>query len=225
MIRYAIFDLDGTLLDTREGVISAAIQTFKWNDIPIPDEGVLESLIGPPIQSSFQTLFTLSNEESMKMANQFREYYRSEKFLYKAELYDGIYDLLNTLKKSGIKVGVATYKREDYALKLLKEKGFDKITPYMYGSDFGGKMKKCEIIKKCLSDMGCLDVNESVYIGDGDSDGGGATEVGMSFIAVTYGFGFKRESDALKYSPVGIASNCKDILNIIDRINSPNTVQ
>lgn len=215
MYDYAIFDLDGTLLDTREGVITAAVKAMEDRNLVIPDQTTLEGLIGPPMQWSFKTLFNLSDEEAMDMANCFREYYKTDEFLFKADPYDGIYELFNSLCADGVNVGIATYKREDYAKRLLIEKGFNKYTKYMYGSDFEGKLKKDDIIHICLNDMGCADYSKAVYIGDGKSDGKGANTVGINFIAVTYGFGFKKIEDAAEYNPIGVTNTCDGIRSII----------
>ena len=85
----------------------------------------------------------------------------------------------------------------------------------MYGSDFEGKLKKKDIIKLCLEKMCCDDYSKAVYVGDGNSDGNGANLVGINFIAVTYGFGFKTVTDAEEFNPVGIANSCIQVKKII----------
>lgn len=212
---YAIFDLDGTLLDTSEGVIAAAVQAMKDYNKEIPDYNTLRSIIGPPMQVSFKNMFGLSDSVAMQMADLFRNYYKTDEFLLKAFPYEGIYDVFNLLKKSGINVGVATYKREDYAERLLCQKQFSEYTNFMFGSDFAGKLKKKDIIELCLKDMKCDDYSKAVYIGDSDSDGIAANSVGIDFIAVNYGFGFSTDADSKKYHPVGIATKCLDIESIL----------
>ena len=209
--KYVLFDLDGTLIDTKEGIISAVVQTMNRFGQEVPQRSVLESFIGPPMQDSIKSLYQLDDETAMKMANTFRDLYRTDKYLYNSEPYEGIFLLLDTLKKQGAVVGVATYKRNDYATKLLVEKGFDKYTSYMYGSDFEGKLTKADIIRQCLNNMGCRDNADAVYIGDGESDGKNANAVGIDFIAVTYGYGFKNDNETLVYNPVGIAHDCADL--------------
>ena len=210
-ILYALFDLDGTLLDTKEGIVSAVTQTIKEYRYDVPDLSILEGMIGPPIQISFQKLFDLSIEDAMKMANSFRNIYTKDEYLLKATPYDGILNLFQDLSDAGIGIGIATYKREDYAMRLLREKGFTKYTHFIFGSDFEGRLKKEDIIKKCLDTMKCYDYMTACYIGDGDSDGIGANSIGLKFIGVTYGFGFKSYKDAAKYNPIGIAEKCEEI--------------
>ena len=211
--KYILFDLDGTLMDTSKGIIEAIAYTMKKYSKEVPDESELRTLIGPPMQKSFQKLYDLDDEKAMEMANVFRDVYKTDEFLFQSVVYDGIFDLFESLRKNGIKTGIATYKREDYAKHLLFEKGFDKYTPWMYGSDFAGKLTKADIIRNCLKDMGCDDNSEAVYIGDGNSDGKNANEVGMDFIAVTYGFGFNCADDAAQYKPVAVVNSCEELKN------------
>jgi phosphoglycolate phosphatase len=88
----------------------------------------------------------------------------------------------------------------------------------MYESDIERKLKKSDIIRLCLEEMGCYDYKQAVYVGDGESDGKGANSVGVDFIAVTYGFGFKTEEDAKRFNPIGVARNSKQIEEIVTDI-------
>lgn len=206
---YVLFDVDGTLLDTREGIVSAIVYTMKKFSRAIPDHPTLNSLIGPPMQHSLKKLYNLSDAASMEMANAFRDIYKTDDFLFNAIPYEGVYTLLKNLAENKIKIGIATYKRHDYAKRLLYKKNFGQYTDFIYGSDFEGILSKSDIIRKCLINIGCADLNKAVYIGDGDSDGKSSNEVGMNFIAVTYGYGFKAAGDAEKYHPIAVVQDCK----------------
>lgn len=212
---YILFDLDGTLLDTSNGVLSAAVCTIQKYNREVPEPAVLESLIGPPIQSSFRRLYGLSEPEAMEMADTFRKIYMTDGFLLRAIPYKGIYRLFQELLDMKANIGIATYKREDYAKRLLLKKGFGQYTDFIYGSDYAGKLKKTDIIRMCLRDMGCIDLSRAVYIGDGTSDGIGAGEAGISFIGVTYGFGFKTARDAEIFSPIAVANSCDELKKIL----------
>lgn len=208
---YVVFDLDGTLLDTSEGIILAVTNTMKEYNRKIPNRKILESLIGPPMQTSFKKLYSISDTEAMEMANVFRKFYMNDSFLLKAIPYEGIYDLIERLVYNKIKIGIATYKREDYAVRLLRANNFDKFTNHMYGSDFAGKLKKEDIIYHCLDKMKCVDIRKAVYIGDSKSDMEAATKAGIDFIAVTYGFGFKDKNEIDLKNAVHICESCKEI--------------
>lgn len=207
----AVFDVDGTLLDTTEGVLASVRYTIdKMGFAPLSEEQLL-TFIGPPIQDSFSRTYHLEGEILQTIATCFRNRYKDFE-LFKAVPYDGIYELMDTLSEKGIKLAVATYKRQDYAEAILKHFGFDRYTDILYGADHENKLKKMDIIKKCMEDLGVHDYGRAVMIGDSSHDATGARQIGMDFIGVTYGFDFKTPSDVFAFDAVGAAASPKDIL-------------
>lgn len=213
MIKNVIFDLDGTLLDTSEGVIESAKYAAKQMGYNELDYQTMLTFVGPPIQNSFKKHYGCTEEEAQRAANIFRDYYKNEALLL-AKPYDGIYDLCELLKSKGIKMAVATYKREDYALTLLKHFGFDKYCNPMHGADNNNILKKEDIVRMCRQEM-CANEEDCVLVGDTDNDAKGAANANIQFIAVTYGFGFKTENDLKDYPYIGIADNPVDVLRYI----------
>ena len=208
----AVFDVDGTLLDTTDGVLSSVKYTIDhFGFEPLNDEQ-LKKFIGPPIQDSFASAYGLKGDILQEIAGVFRNRYK-EVDLLKAVPYDGIYDAMKKLADRNVKIAVATYKRQDYAESILRHFGFDAFTNIMYGADHENKLKKCDIIEKCIKDSGIEDYSKAVMIGDSDNDAIGAKKIGVNFIAVTYGFGFKSHADAIKYPNVGIAVSAEEIAN------------
>lgn len=211
----AVFDVDGTLLDTTEGVLASvehAIRTFGY---PMPSPEVLRTFIGPPIQDSFAKTYQLEKAQADAMAAEFRQCYKGEN-LTKAKPYEGIYELMDELVKRGVKIAVATYKRQDYAEAILKYFGFDKYSNILYGSDFEGKLKKMDIIQKCMVDLGSTDYRNAVMIGDSWHDANGAEQIGVDFIGVTYGFDFRNEEDVRNCTCIGSADTPMEILKYFD---------
>ena len=204
--KLAIFDLDGTLLDTSQGVLNAAKAVIIEKGWIMPNAEILRSFIGPPIQDSFAKHYKLTEQDAKEAAGVFRKYYK-EKHLLEAISYDGIYDTFDFLISQGIKVAVATYKREDYAQKVLCHFGFDKYTELLYGSDFEGKLKKVDIIKKVIHDSNVQNYEEIVMIGDSYHDALGAEQIPVDFIGVTYGFDFRTKEDVYQYPAVGWADS------------------
>ena len=213
MIKNVIFDLDGTLLDTKEGVLESAKYAVKQMGYKeLPYESML-TFVGPPIQDSFIKHYGCDVETAQKAANIFREYYKAEALLL-AEPYEGIYDLCKVLQEHNVKMSVATYKREDYALTILKHFGFDKYCDPMHGADNNNVLKKEDIVHMCQEEMGATK-EDSALVGDTDNDAKGAVKADTPFIAVTYGFGFRTEADLAGYPHIGIAKTPLEVADII----------
>lgn len=209
-----IFDVDGTLLDTTEGVLNSVKYAMQEKNLEIPSDECLRSFIGPPIQNSFAKLYGIEGEDLQELADLFRDRYKSTELL-KAKPYEGLFEVLDNLKNAGIKIGVATYKREDYAITLLKHFGFDKYTDVMHGADNNNVLKKRDIIELCLKEMGVKDYKRAVMIGDSDNDAIGADHIGIEFVGVTYGFDFSKPEDVRKFPSVGCVNKPIDLLSIL----------
>jgi phosphoglycolate phosphatase len=213
MIQNVIFDLDGTLLDTKEGIFESIAYAAGVLGYPQLSEQQLMTCLGPPIQQSFITHYGCDAAEAQRAAEVFRDYYKSGALL-KARPYRGIFSLCKRLKANGIRMAVATYKREDYALKLLRHFGFDRYCDPMHGGDTDNRLTKSDIVRLCQTEMG-TDAAHSVLVGDTRHDALGAQQAGTPFLAVTYGFGFHTAADAGEFPHIGIAAKPADIADIL----------
>ena len=209
-----IFDLDGTLLDTAEGIIRSVRHVIETKNLAPLSDDEIKTFIGPPIQRSFARIYGMSEEETKDAAKIFRDRYKGDDILL-ATPYEGIFETLRALSRAGVKTAVATYKRYDYALKLLVHYGFDKECDAICGSDPEGRLTKKDIILNAMEAVGVTDRKRAVMVGDSDNDAIGAAEIGMPFIGVTYGFGFSGKEAVEEFEHAGIAGNCEDILRCV----------
>lgn len=213
MVKAVLFDLDGTLLNTTDGVLESAIYAARSLGYEeLPHETML-SFVGPPIQNSFMKWYGCSEDKAQEAANIFRSYYK-ENALFKADLYPDILDVLNELKQRGIKIGVATYKREDYAITMLKHFGIAPFCQSMHGADHFNKLKKADIVNLCINELASNRENV-LLIGDTEHDAIGAEQASVQFLGVTFGFGFKSKADVDIYPNIGCAESAKEILKYI----------
>ena len=210
----AVFDVDGTLLDTSEGLISSVRYTINKFGLEMLDDNVIKSFIGPPIQNSFKRIYGFSDDVISEMSAVFREHYKDVDLL-KAKPYDGIYHVLEKLKETNIDVAIATYKRHDYAYRLLEYFEFNRYTDHIFGSDSEGRLKKMDIIELSLKHAGIVNYSDAVMIGDSDNDAIGAEGIGTAFLGVTYGFGFKTKEEIMKYRAIGAADTAEEILDVL----------
>lgn len=212
MIKFVSFDLDGTLLDTSEGIIQSVIFTVGQMGLTLPDGMDMGFFIGPPIQMSLQKCFNLDAETAQKGADIFRNYYKTEA-LFMAKPYEGIYQMLEELRKRNLKIGVATYKREDYALDILRHFHIADYCDIMCGADNNNVLTKSDIIRNSYLGVG-VSPDKTIYVGDTEHDAKGAQEAGVPFVAVTWGFGYNKDINS-DYPIKGIAVKPSDIINMI----------
>ena len=128
------------------------------------------------------------------------------------KVYDGIIDLLERLRNTGIKTAVATLKARTTAEKIVKEY-FPNLFDVVIGANQNNPMTKAEMLLKCI-DKFKFSKDDAVLIGDSTYDSNGAEEAGMDFIAVTYGFGFQPNED-ISTSHVAVVDNPNDLIKIL----------
>lgn len=212
-----LFDLDGTLMDTSSGIIKSVRYVLEKMGLSSVSEQQLYSFIGPTVKERLIEIFPLSDKDANMAMKIFRENY-GQNNLYMAHAYKGIKELLLSLKMQNYKLGVATYKRTDQAKLLLREKQLYDCFDIICGSDSNATLRKSDIIEKACLEIKA-DKKNTVMVGDSKSDAIGAMEVGVQFIGVTYGFGFKEIDEVRQYVHIGIASEIKMIQSIIMNIN------
>lgn len=215
MTKALLFDLDGTLLDTTEGLECCVLRTAKEMELPPPShDEILSRFIGPPVQLSFGSYYGLDSAMAQRCADVFRSHYRQPDVLFKASPYSGLFETLNELRNRGVLLGIATYKREDYALQLLHHVGIDAYCSVVHGGDNFNKHTKSDIIRLCLDELGVA-FRETLLVGDTEYDARGAAALGVPFLGVLYGFGFKNPTDLSEFPHVGSIKSVSQILEFI----------
>lgn len=212
--RVILFDLDGTLLDSAEGVLEATRYTLSHYGHALPPDEVLRSFIGPPVQEGFQKHLALDACTAMRYADTFRAYYR-EHALFLARPFSGVCRTLDTLRANGVRLGVATYKREDHARELLAH--FDLVRRFdvVRGADAKGRFDKAEIMRRALDELDAAS-EEALMVGDSVHDARGASELSVDFLGVTYGYGFSKVDEVYRAGGVAAATAPLEVLSALD---------
>ena len=213
--RMIIWDLDGTLLDTSIGLLESARYLINTYGLEMPDEDTFRSIAGPRIQDSLKRIYDLDERTIKRLSDAYRDNYKSENLL-KAELYEGIPDVLENFRKAGIKQTVATNKRQDLAEMILDKFGLTEYMDHVCGTDFGGKYTKVDLLNRCMELCG-VKKDSTILLGDSDYDAKSAADIGIDFAAVMYGFGFKDEKDIGGYPFRFRIDKPIDIINVIVR--------
>lgn len=186
---HLLFDLDGTLTNPRLGIGNSLRYALGQMKIDGYSDEILERFIGPPLQVGFKTLFGLNERNTNLAVEHFRTYF-GEKGLYENIPYPGISELLEELHLSGKRIYVVTSKLEKYAHMIIRHFEFDRYIDDLQGAEYTGNHSgKGQLISQ-LMERNRISADPSVVmIGDTQYDMAGATEQGISSIAVGYGFG------------------------------------
>ncbi len=186
-----IFDLDGTLTDSGEGIKNGAVYAFEQLGIPVPEENELRKMVGPPLSVGFSTLGVpeAQIDEAVRL---YRVRYNEGGGKYENRVYDGIGDCLNALKAAGFRLFVGTSKPESLAKEILAGFHLAPYFEYIAGATWDkSRQNKDDVLAYLLSVIGGAD--GAVMVGDTHYDVRGAHARSLPCVGVTWGYGTREE--------------------------------
>lgn len=190
-----LFDLDGTLTDSKEGLINAIILSLREFDIEVEDRDSLIPFIGPPLSDSYPRFYNFDDTQTAHAIKTFRDYYNVTG-LYENALYDGAAALLEALHAQGKCLYVATSKPEQQALDIVKHFDIGKYFDFIGGAVSPNREHKDAVIGYVLDECRPEDLSQLVMVGDRRHDIEGAKKAGIASIGVSFGFGGREELEA-----------------------------
>lgn len=211
--KYLLFDLDGTLTDSREGIINCIKYALEKMKKPIPPEKQLLKMVGPPLKDGFQEIVGLSCEESEEAVQKYRERFGIIG-IFENALYDGMEEVLARLQERGYLLVLATSKPEEYSIRILEHFGIKKYFTEIVGSTMdGSRNEKGDIIREVFARLGITEEQkkEAIMIGDRKHDILGARECNISSLGVSYGFAPEHELE--EYKADYIVNEVSDLLS------------
>ena len=209
MFKYVLFDLDGTLTDPKEGITGCVRYSLPFLGIEPPSTEKLLPFIGPPLVDSYKKYFNMTDEQASFAVAKYRERF-STVGLFENRVYEGIPEMLSSLKNAGCILAVASLKPLIFVEKILKRFSLDKYFSAVCGSDLEGtKHTKKQIIDDALGILNPPSLDEIIMVGDRDGDITGAKEAKISSLGVTYGYAEPGElsaagADFIAHSPIEI---------------------
>ena len=211
---YVIFDFDGTVVDTAEGIIKSLQYSFEKMGREIPCMSELKRFIGPPVYYSYTHFYGVSEDEVETYILKYRERYK-EKGIHECRVYDGMKELLLELKKRGVKLGIASSKPEhliysvaDY---LVITEMFDAIAGVK--SDNSRHSTKKDIILEAMEKLGADEKQGVLMVGDRCFDIDGAAEAGVKSCGALWGYGNKEEF--MEHNADMMAETPLDVLELV----------
>lgn len=198
--KYILFDLDGTLVDSAEGITRSVEYSLEHFGIYPADRDELTCFIGPPLIDSFMRYCGFGREKAGEAVDVYRRRYATVG-VHENRAYPGITELLRKLTDDGRICCVATSKPEVFANIVVDDMGYRPYIKHVFGAELDDaegrkhkqRLEKAEVIAYALESLGIKDKAEVLMVGDRRHDIEGARANGIDSCGVLFGFGSKEE--------------------------------
>ena len=211
--KYAFFDLDGTIINSAQGILNSLNYATKKMNLPSFTMDDTWKFIGPPLLDVFSKHRGLNLQKATEAVACYREYY-SRKGMLECSVYDGIRELLEELKRIGIVCVLATCKPHIFANQILAHHQLDAYFAFVSGPELNGtRNTKSEVIAYAIESLHISDRDSIIMIGDRADDVLGANACGIDCIGVLWGFG--SEEELTNAGACAICQQPKDVLSHI----------
>lgn len=213
--KYLFFDLDGTIINTFEGVTRSFAYALESYGIRVSSLEELRPVLGPPLRDAFMNMYGFEEADAVDAVEKYRERYNN-RFIAESELYPGIADTLKKLFSDGFVMAVATAKPEHFALPLLEHYGLKDYFHCIAGATLDkSRDSKKAVLAYLIDKLKITDNSEVLMIGDRKYDMEGAAHFGIDGMGVLYGFGSREEMEASPH--VLLADDAADLYRKVTR--------
>lgn len=207
-----LFDLDGTLTDSGEGIINCAILALEHFGLPVPTREEMRVFVGPPLSETFQKFGVPADKVDEAIAVYRSRYIPIGK--YENMPYPGIRELLEALQANGHKLYVATSKPEEMSVDILKHFDLAKYFTRICGAAMDhSRNSKEAVISYLLKE--CGEESDMVMVGDTTFDVIGAKAHNIPSIGVSWGYG--KTADIEAAGALAIAYSTEELLALLER--------
>ena len=191
---YVIFDFDGTVVDTGEGIIKSLQYSFEQMGREVPDMSDLKKFIGPPVYYSYTHFYGVSEDEVGEYIKKYRERYKV-RGIYECELYRGMKELLYELKCRGVKLGIASSKPEHLIYSVADYLEITDMFDAIVGVqiDDSNHSTKTGLVLDAMEKLGATDKTKVLMVGDRCFDIDGASGAGVASCGALWGYGNEEE--------------------------------
>jgi phosphoglycolate phosphatase len=206
-----LFDLDGTLTDSRAGITGSIRHAMACMGRDCPDDDALAAYIGPPLRGTFTTLLETADPEIIETAVRHYRARYDDVGLFENTVYDGVPEMLEAAARWAGTLRVVTAKQQHVATRILAHFGLARYFQGIHGAEPGGRFDhKAELIGH-LIERGAIRAESAVMVGDRHLDMQAARAHRVRAIGALWGFGDRRElteagADLLCEHPRGLAA-------------------
>ena len=194
MYQYLLFDFDGTVFDTLEGITKSVRYALNKRGIDAELES-LRCFAGPPLADKFMEVYGFTPAEAEQAVRDYRERYRPVG-LTECRVFPGIKELLRDLREAGYTLGIATSKPQTMVELLLAREGMMELFDAIVGTgESNSRMTKADVLRGVMGLLGAAPEN-TVLIGDTKYDVLGARSCGVDCIGVGWGYAAEGELEA-----------------------------
>ena len=197
-----LFDLDGTITDSFDGIAASFRHALTQIGAPDPDAAVVAGIAGPPMVDTFRTL-GLDDTAVDAAMSAYRERYTTVGWRENS-VFPGMETVVRDLRASGRRMAVSTSKNQSTAQRILEHFGLADCFDVIAGaSDDGTRRSKSDVVAHALATLGIdttSEVTDVVIVGDRSHDVHGAGEFGIPAVFVEWGYSLPGEVDAAAWS-------------------------
>jgi phosphoglycolate phosphatase len=215
MYHYIFFDLDGTLTDSKEGILKSVQYAFSRMGRPVPPLEELTKFIGPPLQDIFIADYGFTEEEALRGVELFRERYVPIGKFENAPA-PGMRELCARLRERGYVLALASSKPEELCLSICQRFGFSPYLDVIVGSGLQKDWRKADVVRKTMDSLGLSDGDRSrvLMVGDRRYDVEGAAECGIACAGVEF-FGYAAPGELERAGAVTVARTPEELERFI----------
>ena len=208
-----LFDLDGTISNSKEGITKCVQYALKHFGIEEPDLDKLDVFIGPPLVESFMKYYNFTLEQAKEATAKYRERY-APIGIHETYMYPGTRECIEELKKQGYRIGMASSKPTDYCKIVLEDFGILDLFDDVVGATMDGRIgTKEEVLEEVFRRWSYVERGEICLVGDTLFDVNGAKHAGIPCVGVTYGFG--KAEDLKKAGAVALIDNLMELPKVL----------
>lgn len=214
MVKGVVFDLDGTLIDTIEGLANSVNAAMDYYSFPKHSIEVYRTFVGNGVGKLVERALPEDKKELLGEARKIFEKHYEETMLDILPVYENIDELLEYLIKNNIKIAVNTNKMDSFAKPMIKKAFGDIFCDVLGEVEYFDRKPSPDGVNYLIEKMN-VKKDECLYIGDSQVDIKTAENAGIRCVSVTWGFVPK---EVLKeYNPIFTADDPREIIDLIER--------